>query len=84
MRFNLTLTQLFVIVGLSLIASISILSLGIYLRVVENGKNTRQIKGVSLEMPLGDIFNFAKPQNYSSKLQRIDLDSIRVNNKNQL
>lgn len=64
MRINLSLTQLLVIVAILLVASISMLSLGIYLRVIENGKNTAEIKGVFHELPLWDKRKFASPKIY--------------------
>lgn len=62
MRFNLNLTQLLIIVAILLVASISILFVGISLRVIENGKNTAEVKGVFNELPLWDKRKFASPK----------------------
>lgn len=84
MRFNLSLTQLLIIVALLLVASISILFVGIYLKVIENGKNTAEIKGVFPEMPLLDKVNFAHPQKYQSQFQKKFSDSLVIDDRNQL
>ncbi|WP_343560942.1 hypothetical protein [Sphingobacterium sp.] len=73
MRFNLTLTQLLKIVALLLVVSISIFSIGIHRRIIENGKNTTEIKGVFPEMPLWDKAKFAHPQKYQSQFQKMIL-----------
>ncbi|GEM_PF-2272402 len=84
MRFNLKLTQLLLIVALFLVVSISVLCLGIYRRLIENGKNNSKNMGVFPEMPLFDIYSFAQPKILQSQLQKIDNDSIIIINKNQL
>ena len=84
MRLNLTLTQLLLVVTLLLVVSISILCLGIYRRLIENGKNIGENRGVFPEMPLKTNYNFAPPKFFRSQLQEIDNDSIIINNKNQL
>ncbi|WON93775.1 hypothetical protein [Sphingobacterium sp. UGAL515B_05] len=72
MRLNLTLAKLLLAVTLLLVVSISTLCLGIYRRLIENGKNNSKNMGVFPKMPLLDGYNFAQPKNFRSQLQDFD------------